>query len=192
MSNDNDPWIWLRGKVAGLGPIREDLLETYWRLDQQITTIVGYNRQSPQPMKTTRAILIDGGSGQEIRFTVYDVTRTPEVAVGVAKLALDKARGNAEYLVSLDPDHHGQGIGTEATRLVLDYAFHVANMACVHLTVLEPNTRAIRAYEAAGFKRQGIRRDSNVWLGERVNEVLMDAIPADFEGPSLVKRMFER
>jgi RimJ/RimL family protein N-acetyltransferase len=190
MSDETEPWIWLRGKAAGLGPIREDLLETYWRLDQQITTIVGYNRQGPQPMKTTRAILIDGGSGNEIRFTIYDVTRPPEVPVGLAKLALDKARGNAEYLVSLDPDHHGRGIGTEATRLVLDYAFHVAGLACVYLTVLEPNVRAIHAYEKAGFKKQGIRRDSNVWLGQRVNEVLMDAIPADFEGPSLVKQTF--
>ncbi|MGI5121636.1 GNAT family N-acetyltransferase [Marinactinospora thermotolerans] len=85
----------------------------------------------------------------------------------------------------------GRGIGTEATRLVLDRAFHVANMAFVWLTVREPNVGAIRAYEKAGFKRQGIRRDSNVWLGQRVNEVHMDAVPADLPGPSLVKQKFQ-
>lgn len=189
MSETTDPWIWLRGDTAGLGPIREDLLETYWRLDQQISTIVGYNRQSPQPMRTTRAILIDGGGDDEVRFTVYDVAEEPAVPVGLAKLSMDTARGNAEYLVSMDPEYQGRGIGGEATRLVLDYAFHVANMACVWLTVLEPNTGAVRAYEKAGFKKQGIRRDSNMWLGQRVNEVLMDAVPADFPGPSLVKQM---
>ncbi|APU18669.1 GNAT family N-acetyltransferase [Actinoalloteichus sp. GBA129-24] len=83
-----------------------------------------------------------------------------------------------------------KGVGSEATRLVLDYAFHVANLACVYLSVMEPNQGAIRAYERAGFKRQGIRRNANMWLGERVDEVLMDAIPAEFEGPSLVKQMF--
>lgn len=186
----NTPWIWLHGGVAGLGPIREDLLETYWRLDQQISTIVGYNRQSPQPMRTTRAILIDGGSGDETRFTIYDITKDPAVPVGLAKLDMDTSRGNAEYLVSMDPEHHGRGVGTEATHLVLDWTFHVANMACVWLTVLEPDVGAIRAYEKAGFKKQGIRRDSNMWLGQRVNEVLMDAIPADFEGPSRVEQMF--
>ncbi|MFE9246148.1 GNAT family N-acetyltransferase [Nocardiopsis sp. NPDC006938] len=188
--NEDHPWIWLRGDVAGLGPIREDLVETYWRLDQQISTIVGYNRQSPQPLRTTRAILIDGGSSDEPRFTIYDLTEAEPVPVGVAKLAMDTARGNAEYIVSMDPDHHGRGIGTEATRLVLDWAFHVANMACVWLTVLEPNAGAIRAYEKAGFTRQGIRRDSNMWLGQRVNEVHMDAVPADFPGPSVVKQKF--
>ncbi|GAB3698582.1 GNAT family N-acetyltransferase [Nocardiopsis oceani] len=190
MSDETPPWIWLRGEKAGLGPIREDLLETYWRLEQQIPTIVGYNRQSPQPMRTTRAILVDGGSSDEIRFTIYDLAQEPVAPVGLAKLAMDKARGNAEYIVSLDPEHRGRGVGTEATRLVLDYAFHVANMACVWLTVIEVNAGAIRAYEKAGFVKQGMRRDSNMWLGQRVNEVLMDAVPADFEGPSRVKQMF--
>ncbi|WP_017613398.1 GNAT family N-acetyltransferase [Nocardiopsis salina] len=190
MSEDT-PWIWLRGDVAGLGPIRDDLLETYWRLDQQISTIVGYNRQSPQPLRTTRAILIDGGSSDEPRFTIYDLTQAAPVPVGVAKLAMDTARSNAEYIVSMDPEHHGRGIGTEATRLVLDWAFHVANMACVWLTVLEPNAGAIRAYEKAGFSRQGIRRDSSMWLGQRVNEVYMDAVPAEFPGPSMVKQKFQ-
>jgi RimJ/RimL family protein N-acetyltransferase len=190
MSDETAPWIWLRGDLAGLGPIRKDLLETYWRLDQQIPTIVGYNRQSPQPMRTTRAILIDGGSSDEVRFTVYDLTLEPATPVGLAKLAMDTARGSAEYIVALDPDRRGRGVGTDATRLVLDYAFHVANMSCVWLTVIEANTGAIRAYEKAGFTKQGIRRDSNMWLGERVNEVLMDAVPSEFEGPSRVKQMF--
>lgn len=65
-------------------------------------------------------------------------------------------------------------------------------MACVWLTVIEANSGAIRAYEKAGFMKQGIRRDSNMWLGQRVNEVLMDAVSADFEGPSRVKQMFRR
>lgn len=101
----------------------------------------------------------------------------------------DQPRGNGEYIVALG-ESRGKGVGTEATRLVLDYAFHVTNLRCVHLSVIEPNEGAIRAYEKAGFKRQGIRRNSNQWLGRTVNEVLMDAIPEEFEGPSLVKAQF--
>ncbi|MEU1715394.1 GNAT family N-acetyltransferase [Nocardiopsis dassonvillei] len=66
----------------------------------------------------------------------------------------------------------------------------MTNLRCVYLTVIEPNAGAIRAYEKAGFKRQGMRRNSNQWLGETVNEVLMDAVPEEFEGPSLVKAQF--
>jgi RimJ/RimL family protein N-acetyltransferase len=103
---------------------------------------------------------------------------------------IDQMRRNGEYVVALG-ESRGRGVGTEATRLVLDYAFHVTNLRCVYLTVIEPNAGAIRAYEKAGFKRQGMRRDSNQWLGQTVNEVLMDAIPEEFEGPSLVRAQFQ-
>lgn len=98
---------------------------------------------------------------------------------------------NAEFFILLGDAGRGRGIGTEATRLTLDYAFHITNLRNVHLTVLEPNTAGIRAYEKAGFRKIGERRQSGYWLSQRCNEVLMDAIPADFPGPSLVKHMME-
>src|SRR5699024_10875031 len=60
----------------------------------------GLQPPEPQPMRTTRAILIDGGSGDETRFTIYDITKAPAVPVGLAKLDMDTSRGNAEYLRS--------------------------------------------------------------------------------------------
>ena len=68
--------------------------------------------------------------------------------------------------------------------------FPVTGLECVYLTVLEPNTGAITAYEHAGFRRQGLHRNSNKWLGRRVNEIHMDAVPAEFPGPSRVKQQF--
>lgn len=187
-----DSLLWLRGTNAGIGPLRADLIEDYWRWEQEIPTIVGYNRRTPQPIETTRMILIEGydrASDRELRFTVYDLTGEEPTPVGIAQVITDQPRGNGEYIVALG-QNRGKGVGGEATHLVLDYAFHVANLRCVYLSVIEPNTGAIRAYEKAGFKRQGIRRNSNMWLGQTVNEVLMDAIPEEFEGPSLVKQMF--
>ena len=52
----------------------------------------------------------------------------------------------------------GRGLGTEATRLTLDWAFHVLGLHNVMLEVLPANAPAIRAYEAAGFRRIGVRR----------------------------------
>jgi RimJ/RimL family protein N-acetyltransferase len=46
---------------------------------------------------------------------------------------------------------------------------------------------AIRAYEKAGFRTIGERRQAGYWLGESANETMMDAIPADFPGPSVVR-----
>ncbi|MEU1715402.1 GNAT family N-acetyltransferase, partial [Nocardiopsis dassonvillei] len=159
----SDPLIWLRGDKAGIGPLRADLVEEYWKWEQSIPTIVGYNRQTPQPLESTREILVEGygrASDRELRFTVYDLTGESPCPVGLAQVYIDQMRRNGEYVVALG-ESRGRGVGTEATRLVLDYAFHVTNLRCVYLTVIEPNAGAIRAYEKAGFKRQGMRRNSN-------------------------------
>lgn len=183
--------LWLRGSKAGIGPIRTDLIEQYWKWEQEIPTIVGFNRQTPQQMATTREIYTsayEGSSDRQIKFTVYDLGRPEPTPVGTAMLLLDLGLDVAEYTVSIGEEAaRGRGVGTEATLLVLDYAFHVTGLECVYLTVLEPNTGAITAYERAGFRRQGLRRNSNKWLGHRVNEVHMDAVPAEFPGPSQVK-----
>jgi RimJ/RimL family protein N-acetyltransferase len=184
--------MWLRGDKAGIGPLRADLAEEYWRWEQSIPTIVGYNRQTPQPMETTREILVEGygrASDRELRFTVYDLAGDEPCPVGLAQVYVDPMHRNGEYVVALGKSR-GQGVGSETTRLVLDYAFHVTNLRCVYLTVIEPNAGAIRAYEKAGFKRQGIRRNSNQWLGETVNDVLMDAVPEDVPWESVVKAQF--
>lgn len=93
---------------------------------------------------------------------------------------------NAEFFILLGEDGRGRGLGTEATRLTLDYALHITNLANVHLSVLAPNVAGVRAYERAGFRRIGSRRQSGYWLGGRCDEVLMDAVPIDFPGPSAV------
>lgn len=53
----------------------------------------------------------------------------------------------------------GQGIGGEALRLVLDFAFNELNLHRVQLTVFDYNDRAIALYEKLGFRREGVYRE---------------------------------
>jgi RimJ/RimL family protein N-acetyltransferase len=82
----------------------------------------------------------------------------------------------------------GQGYGSEATRLVLDYAFTLMGLHNVFLVTFAWNTPAIRAYLRAGFREIGRRRGAVVTMGERYDQVLMDAIASEFTGSVLVKR----
>ena len=58
-----------------------------------------------------------------------------------------------------EPDHRRKGHGTEVTRLVVKYAFETLNLNRVELGVLDFNDGAIRAYEKAGFVREGVQRE---------------------------------
>jgi RimJ/RimL family protein N-acetyltransferase len=57
----------------------------------------------------------------------------------------------------------GQGLGRETTRLVLDWAFGPLGAHRVELEVLVTNRRAIRCYEACGFRHEGVRRDAELY-----------------------------
>lgn len=56
--------------------------------------------------------------------------------------------------------HLGRGIGRAAINLVLEHAFGPLGLHRVDLRVLSYNTRAIRCYEACGFVREGVERES--------------------------------
>ncbi|MGQ0778987.1 MAG: GNAT family N-acetyltransferase [Pseudonocardiales bacterium] len=186
----DEPVMWLRGERCGLGPLRRDLVELYWQWENELRVMTGNGRQTPESLDE-RTSGLDSQmrhSMNQVRFTIYDLTSPEPVPVGTADLVIQHRWRNAEFFILLgDAESRGRGIGTEATRLVLDYAFHITNLQNVYLSVLALNKTAIRAYEKAGFHKIGERRQSGYWLGERVNEVLMDAIPADFPGPSTVK-----
>ncbi len=59
-----------------------------------------------------------------------------------------------------DPNYQNQGYGTDATRTLLRYAFEQLGLNRVELEVYDFNPRAIRTYEKAGFRRDGVRRQA--------------------------------
>ncbi|WP_435108671.1 GNAT family N-acetyltransferase [Nocardiopsis synnemataformans] len=84
------------------------------------------------------------------------------------------------------PEARGKGVGTVATQLTLDYAFHVIGLEMVWPKVLEPNTDGRTTYTKAGFREMGTMRSSGVWKGRRCGEAVMDALPEDFPWPSVI------
>ena len=56
--------------------------------------------------------------------------------------------------------HLGRGIGRKAIELMLHQAFGPLKLHRVDLRVLSYNIRAIRCYEACGFLREGVERES--------------------------------
>ena len=59
-------------------------------------------------------------------------------------------------------DYWGKGMGTEATKLLVDYAFNILDIREVNLGVISENKTAIRVYEKVGFKYENKTLDSVV------------------------------
>jgi diamine N-acetyltransferase len=183
----DEPIIWLRGQRVGLGPLRADLVPTYWAWENEPGALHGYGRQVPDSLENrtegyghqTRNTL------NQLRFTAYHLGDNDEPSpAGLTTLLIDHQVRTAEYLILLAPHARGHGLATEATLLTLDYGFHITALRMIWLKVLEPNTHAIRGYQAAGFKPAGRLRQAGYWHGQPCDELLMDALRDDYPGPT--------
>ncbi|MFA6617747.1 MAG: GNAT family protein [Candidatus Neomarinimicrobiota bacterium] len=64
------------------------------------------------------------------------------------------------YIVLLDKSSWSKGFGTEATGLMLDYAFNMLNMNRIQLHVNAENEAAKTVYKKVGFKHEGTLRQA--------------------------------
>ncbi|MGW2521144.1 GNAT family N-acetyltransferase [Streptomyces sp. NPDC001617] len=85
----------------------------------------------------------------------------------------DAAARSCTFRTLIGPRGRGRGVGTEATRLVVGYAFEQLGLHRVQLEAYGHNHRALRVYEKVGFVVEGVRREVRVRDGEWVDEVLM-------------------
>ncbi|WP_295011904.1 GNAT family N-acetyltransferase [uncultured Microbacterium sp.] len=91
---------------------------------------------------------------------VIDVDGAP---VGTINLFdIDDFAHHGEVGIALIASARGQGVGTEAMRQIVEFAFVRANLRRVHLEVLGSNAAAIRSYEKAGFVVEG-RQRAHAW-----------------------------
>jgi diamine N-acetyltransferase len=190
MGRDEDaPDFIVAGEKVALGPLRRDLAATYARWENQLEVRRGLDFlgvATPQSQEKWVDDNIKEGAGREpkgVEFTIYD--RSDGAPVGTAGLfQIAHVHGSATFGILIG-ERRGQGLGTEATRLVLDFAFHVLHLRNVMLETFAWNAAALTAYERAGFRRIGVRRGAAMSRGRPIDVVLMDAVPEDF-GPSVL------
>ena len=175
------------GKVA-LGPLHDALLPLLARWDNDFQTAERGGDlprpRSPQAIAAAWGPLIKGERPQWIGFAIYELPGLRPI--GVANIRdFVNVEGTAEFGLTIgEPDARGKGYGTEATRLVLDYAFTVLGVHNVWLDTAASNVAAIRAYARAGFKEIGRRREARRLGDRREDLVLMDCLATDFVPPA--------
>ena len=102
-----------------------------------------------------------------------DGTVTGEVVIN----EIDTGNHSANIRIALFAERYfGQGLGSEALRLMLDYGFSTLNLHRIELGVYAFNPRAIHVYEKLGFKREGVRRDALYYDGMYHDEIIMSVL----------------
>lgn len=93
-------------------------------------------------------------------FTICE-SATDEAVGQTAFVRIDHvSRAAVFYIAIYDPGSWSKGYGSEATRLMLHYAFDILNLNRVQLHVAVENTKGVKAYQKAGFTIEGTLREA--------------------------------
>ena len=78
-------------------------------------------------------------------------------------------------------DDRGHGFGTQAVRLLFDFGFKDLNLNRIYLHVFDFNKAAIRVYEKAGMKQEGLLKEAVFIDGKFCDMVCMAILRSDYE-----------
>ena len=101
--------------------------------------------------------------------------------LGVCQLvSISPVHRSAELQIRIGaPAARDRGIGTHVVRSLVEFAFRDLNLHRVSLHVFASNRRAIRVYEKAGFRREGVMRQAAHVDGSYVDLVIMGILRGD-------------
>lgn len=174
----------LTGELVVLRPVERDDVEVLHGYDSAYETWPEINYQPYAPKSLDEVLkAFDGEEESSYRgsdaFVPFAIEVDGELAGMCCLWGIDLHNRRAHLGIGLGEEHRGKGIGTDATRVLLRYAFLDRGLHRVQLEVLATNTAALRSYEKAGFREDGRMRQSAWVRGEFVDELYLSVLATD-------------
>ncbi|MGE5264543.1 MAG: GNAT family N-acetyltransferase [Acidobacteriota bacterium] len=154
--------MW-RGEKVELGPVQREYLPRYveWFNDWEMAQFLMTGIPLPQTLDSETAWF--ESRSKDPSNIVFAILALPEKnLIGNCGLhKLDFKNRSALFGIFIgDKNYWSKGYGTDAVRTIVRYAFEQLGLNRVELEVYDFNPRAVRAYEKAGFRRDGVRRQA--------------------------------
>ena len=178
LPGDHDP-------IAGphdvnLRPIVADDIEQFMRWLQEEEVAYWWD-EADSSLEEIRADYFEADVNPCWRFIIVWQGRD----VGLFQYYHDYADTEYSFSAGIDifigeADARDRGVGREAIRVLLCHLFEVKHL---HRVTIDPevgNTRAIRSYEAAGFKRDGVSRHNYFMRGEYVDTQYLSILETEW------------
>ncbi len=175
--------MW-RGEKVELGPVQREYLPKYveWLNDWEVSRFLAPG--IPLPLNLEEETEWFERRRQDKDDLVFAIRAQPEnQLIGNCGLhRLDWKNRIAVFGIFIgDKNYWSKGYGTDATRTLLRFAFEQMGLNRVELEVYDFNTRAQRAYEKAGFRRDGVRRQALYRDGQYHDVYLMGVLREDWD-----------
>lgn len=170
--------VFLRGERVTLRPLEPSDAPVYAAMYNDPDVRVTFFTNTPLNLHLAKARLEDYYKPGADSLPLAIVRNDTGAAVGLSALVrIDWVSAMATYMICIsDSSAWGRGLGGETTELMLHYAFNILNLHRVQLIVFAGNPAAIRAYEKAGFVREGVLREAMKHNGEWADFIQMGVL----------------
>ena len=173
----------LRGDKAVLRTYRREDIEGIraWVNDPDAAGQMGSYYAKPITWEQSEESLhlILRGDSAGVHFVIAD----PESGEYIGQcdlLRFDYHARSAELSIVVLAENRNRGVGGEAVRLLIRYAFEQMNMNRVSLRVFADNEGAVRCYEKCGFQIEGRLRQDGYRNGMYRDVLVMGVLREDF------------
>ena len=172
----------LTGKNIILRPLSlRDAVHFYqWLNDREVTQFLEMYDKTPPTLKQERDYIIKKKrSNDAIQFSI---NTTEGVHIGTIALdKIDALHKRALFGIFIGNKRYwGQGLGTQATKMILEYGFGKLRLNRIYLAVHAYNIRGLKAYKKAGFIVEGRFRDHIYRKGAYHDEIRMGILKNDW------------
>ena len=164
-----------------LRPLRRSDAPDYcrWLADPEVTRFLQRHENPPTRREELRYIADQGRRKDTVHWAI---DTSDGIHIGSTSLMkVDRDQRHAEFGIFIgDPRSWGQGLGTQASWLVVRYGFGTLKLHRIYLNVYAYNTRGVRSYRRLGFRPEGRLRD-HLYRGRYFHDVMiMGMLRAEF------------
>ncbi|MBD3162985.1 MAG: GNAT family N-acetyltransferase [Candidatus Eisenbacteria bacterium] len=175
---------FLIGERVLLRPIEESDAETYarWINNPEIRRylLVRFPMSVREEKKWIES-LSDGGTRRDVALAIERKNDQKHIgSVGLHEIDWIHRRAMTGSFIC-PPSLRGKGYGTEAKKLLLDYAFGELGLRSLYAFALEGSEASMRALEKQGYRRGGVFRKAHLVKGEWVDGIYYDILLEDWE-----------
>jgi RimJ/RimL family protein N-acetyltransferase len=167
----------LVGELVTLRPIRAedaDLIQRIVVSDDEIARFTGAIHRSDEappdiPLERLREIYGAWATADD-RLVLGVVDHASDELVGEVVLNdWDEGNRSCGFRTLIGASGRGRGLGTEATRLIVEHGLTTMGLHRISLEVYDFNPRARHVYEKVGFVHEGTGREALLFDGEWID-----------------------
>ena len=167
-----------RGKLVRLTteePETQAKYEARWRRDTEFHRLADADPANVMSEKKIKEWLEKRGEDVKPERYPFSIRALEgDKLIGFMGLWLDLIHSEAWVGIAIgEREYWGKGYGTEAMRLILQYAFMELNLQRVSLGLHAYNERALKSYEKVGFQFEGRTRSDQLREGKRTDTLWM-------------------